>query len=53
MALPQSYSLLMDAPDTTGVPPLGRIHSIPIVVDTAPLHKRTQYLYRQFTGHFP
>ena len=53
MALPQSYSLLMDAPDTTGVPPMGLHPLVPIVVDAAPLHKRTQYLYRQFTGHFP
>jgi len=53
MALPQSYSLMVDAPDPTGVPPMGLHPHVPIVMDAAPLHKRTQYIYRQFTGHVP
>jgi len=53
MALPQSYSLLVDAPDATGVPPMGLHPLIPIVVDAASLHKRTQYFYRHFKGRVP
>jgi hypothetical protein len=43
----------MDAPDATGVPPMGPHPFVSIVIDAAPLHKRTYYLYRQFTGQIP
>ena len=53
MALPQSYSLLVDAPDATDVPPMGLHPLVPIVMDAAPLHKHAQYFYRHFCCHVP
>ena len=47
------YSLLVDAPDATGVPLMDMHPLVPIVVDGTPVHKRTQVLYRQFSDHIP